>query len=73
MDGGIKDWVRELSGKPNLADEAILLMKTPENGIRIILLDSVCCRPSIEIKKQLKDITKEDIQHHQEKFLHHHA
>ena len=73
MDGGIKDWVRELSGKPNLADEAILLMKTPANGIRIILLDSVCCRPSIEINKKLKDITKEDIQYLQELLLHHHA
>ena len=71
--GILKDWIRTETGKPGLSDEAILITKTTSGGIRIVLLDGQCCRPSLEIQKELKDITLEDIRKEKNKLLHQHA
>jgi hypothetical protein len=69
----LKDWIRTETGKPDLSDEAILITKTTSGGIRIVLLDGQCCRPSVEIQKELKDITLEDIRKEKNKLQHQHA
>lgn len=69
----LKDWIRSETGKSGLSDEAILITKTAGGGIRIVLLDGQCCRPSLEIHKELKDITEEDIRKEKSKLLHQHA
>lgn len=71
--GILKDWIRTETGKPGLSDEAILITKTATGGIRIVLLDGQCCRPSLEIQKELKDITLEDIRKEKNKLQHQHA
>jgi hypothetical protein len=73
MENGIKDWIREETGKPGLSDASILISKTPAGTIRIVLLDGICCRPSIEFSKPLQEISREDIQQQRHKLLHHHA
>lgn len=70
---GIKDWIRTETGKPSLKNESILITKTTSGGIRIVLLDGQCCRPSLEIHKELKDITEEDIRKEKSRLLHQHA
>jgi hypothetical protein len=69
----LKDWIRTETGKPDLSDEAILITKSTSGGIRIVLLDGQCCRPSVEIQKELKDITLEDIRKEKNKLQHQHA
>ncbi len=69
----LKSWIREEIGKPNLADDAILVRRLPEGGIRIQLLDGACCRPFLDIPKPAEEITREDIRQGRHKLLHHHA
>ena len=69
----IKSWIREEIGKPNLADDAILLTRLPGKGIRIQLLDGNCCRPVLDIPKALEEIKREDIRQGRNKLLHQHA
>lgn len=69
----LKDWIRTETGKPDLSDEAILITKSTSGGIRIVLLDGQCCRPSLEIQKELKDITLDDIRKEKNKLQHQHA
>lgn len=69
----IKSWIREEIGKPNLADDAILLTRLPDKGIRIQLLDGNCCRPVLDIPKALEEIKREDIHQGRHKLLHQHA
>jgi hypothetical protein len=69
----LKVWIREETGKPKLSDDAILVRRLPGGGIRIQLLDAVCCRPVLDIPKPLAEISREDIREGRKKLLHAHA
>ena len=72
MAEGIKDWIRNETGKPGLSDDAILISRLPGGGTRIVLLDGACCRPSLEISKAPQDISAEDIRSRRAHLLHQH-
>jgi hypothetical protein len=70
-ENNLKSWIREESGKPNLADDAILVSRIP-GGTRIQLLDGSCCRPVLDIPKAHSEINRDDIREGRNKLRHSH-
>lgn len=69
----LKTWIREETGNSRLSDDAILVRRLSGGGIRIQLLDAVCCKPVLDIHKPLAEISREDIREGKQKLLHPHA
>jgi hypothetical protein len=68
----VKAWIKEVSGKPDLKDDAILIQSTGSKGTRITLLDKSCCQPSFQLQKSFGEICKADIEAGKTAFEHKH-
>jgi hypothetical protein len=68
----LKDWIREASGLPGLADDAILIQKTLSGGTRISLIHSGCCHPTLEIPMTPAEISRDKIFENRQLLIHHH-
>jgi hypothetical protein len=68
----LKTWIREVSGKTELKDDAILIQSAGKNGTRITILDKSCCQPSLFLEKSFREICKTDIEAGKSAFEHRH-